>query len=149
MLWIALGVVLLVALLAFVVWRTRASKPVASGEAFSGLGLAAVPAARAAPTRAAPAWGKRLVVDDPSACRTARILAGQSFTLDRLPGLPLKDCTYGACRCRFEPVAERRSGDERREGRERREDIRFDAGQDRRTGKQRRKEDYYTWHTTI
>lgn len=111
----------------------------------------AAPTARSAkPVAAATAssarhWGKRLVVDRPDACATARQNAGRSYTLAEAPHLPLPGCDNAACGCRFEHLVERRTGNERRHGDERREMARFDAAPDRRTGQHRRHDDHYEW----
>lgn len=111
----------------------------------------AAPTARGAKPRAAATatsarhWGKRLVVDRPDACATARHNAGRCYTLAEAPHLPLPGCDNAACGCRFEHLVERRAGTERRHGDERREMARFDAAPDRRTGQHRRHDDHYEW----
>ncbi len=159
MLWVAIGALLVMAVGAALWLRADSRRP--SGAATNMATKAATKAATLldapvhAPARAVtkkptpPSWGKRLVVEKTDACQTARILAGQCFPNDQIPTLPLKGCGNAACRCVFEPVAERRSGDERRSGSERRDQIRFEDDKDRRTGKSRRKDEHYTWHSTI
>jgi hypothetical protein len=156
MLWIVLGGVLVAGLIVFLVLRARARRVPTRVATFSSAGASPQQVARPAPAPtaakakpAAPVWGKRLVIDQATACQTARILAGQCFPMGKVPGLPLKDCGNSACRCHFEPMTERRSGAERREGHERREQIRFEDQHERRSGKPRRKDEHYTWHTTI
>jgi hypothetical protein len=95
-------------------------------------------------------WGRQLVVPDPArACQTARILDGQSFALDKVPALPLKDCTCAHCACHFEALRDRRGDPERRAGHDRRDHIRFEDRKDRRIGHDRRKSDHYDWKFTV
>jgi hypothetical protein len=148
MYWI-LGALFVIVILALVVARARQRE---TADPVTLLGHAPAPIsphASTAPDATEKVWGKRLVVTDPSACQTARILNGQCFRLNETPSLPLKNCNNNACRCVFAPVTERRSGTERRQGLERRDMARFDAPPDRRAGKNRRKDDQYSWHTTI
>jgi hypothetical protein len=68
----------------------------------------------------------------PGACAPARQQAGHRIPTSEMPRLPLPGCRVQVCRCRFEEVYERRSG-ERRKQRDRRQTIRYDeAGGDRR-----------------
>jgi hypothetical protein len=73
------------------------------------------------------------------ACENARRFANRTFLVADAPKLPLKDCGRVDCHCRYERIANRRSGKaERRLNVSRREEIRFEMKDDRRTGKDRR-----------
>ncbi len=147
MLWVAIGA-LLVMVLGAALWMRAASRRPSKVATLLDAPVQA-PARVVTKKPTVPSWGKRLVVDRSAACQTARILAGQCFPNAQVPSLPLKGCGNAACRCVFEPVTDRRSGDERRTGSERRDQIRFEDDKDRRSGKSRRKDEHYTWHSTI
>ena len=72
-------------------------------------------------------------------CDAARKLAGQNFTLDEAPALPVEGCTAAQCSCLYEGLKEHRET-HRRTQQDRRENIRFDANKpDRRKVKDRRR----------
>jgi len=137
MIWIVLGLVVL-GVVAWLLLRDRGdttvaahARPVASGV---GGARARVPVHRT--------WGKQFTIPaGAQACQSAREFEGRCFASGKAPTLPLAGCANTNCHCRWEPVAERRSGVERRSGIERRPTLRFDLNaSQRRTGIDRRAE---------
>jgi len=83
------------------------------------------------------------------ACENARKFADKTFVVGSAPQLPFKGCTRADCRCRYQPITDRRSTKgERRKGTSRREEIRFETKDDRRSGKDRRQTNN-VWKTPV
>jgi len=82
------------------------------------------------------------------ACENARKLADKTFVVGTAPQLPFRDCTRVDCRCRYQPITNRRVKGERRKGTSRREEIRFEMKDDRRSGKDRRQTNN-VWKTPV
>jgi hypothetical protein len=148
MVWLLAGLlVVVVAAIAWVLLRSRshAADPAPAQQD--------APAARPAPRRAPPTWGKTVLVPDPAnACPAVLKIRGQALSNESAPRLPLADCTMAdRCQCRFMPAPERRIGAERRSGTDRRTQLRFEPGKagDRRSGKDRRHRGRYDWDHTI
>ena len=78
-----------------------------------------------------------------SVCERARRLAGRTLDAADAPKLPLQDCARVDCRCRYEPLSERRRKTQRADN-ERRELIRFETKEPRRKTPDRRKRNT-TW----
>lgn len=143
---IPLVVALVAGLAYFVIRRRGATAPVAPK-------VPALSPGRTAKPKSPPHsrfWGKQLVVPNPDdACLSARVLNGQSFAINKVPKLPLKDCGSVNCACRFEALVDRRADPERRCGLDRRDLIRFEDRKDRRHDHDRRKDDQYDWRFTV
>jgi len=78
-----------------------------------------------------------------SVCERARRLAGRTLDAAEAPKLPLQDCARIDCRCRYEPLSERRRKTQREES-DRRDLIRFETKEPRRKTPDRRKRNT-TW----
>jgi hypothetical protein len=85
-------------------------------------------------------WGKRIVIPPgASACVAAKVLSRDCFPVDKVPPLPLPECTKKFdCHCRYEELEDRRCCAERRNGGDRRPHVRFDESKPRRAGVDRR-----------
>jgi hypothetical protein len=93
--------VLLVAVLIFLKWRSRAPVRPANDDK----------AGQAGPSRDFHAVSIRPGL---FACKAARRLEGQRFLSGSAPRIPLPDCDAQDCTCRFSHHADRRAGDDRR-----------------------------------
>lgn len=82
------------------------------------------------------------------ACENARKFADKIFVLGNAPQLPFKGCMQADCRCRYQPITNRRTRGEQRKNASRREQIRFDTKDDRRRGKDRRQTNN-VWKTPV
>ena len=90
-----------------------------------------------------------LRVQEPNcACENARKFADKIFVLGNAPQLPFKGCMQADCRCRYQPITDRRSKGEQRKNASRREQIRFDMKDDRRQGQDRRQTNN-VWKTPV
>ena len=90
-----------------------------------------------------------LRVQEPNcACENARKFADKIFVLGNAPQLPFKGCMQADCRCRYQPITDRRSKGEQRKNASRREQIRFDMKDDRRHGQDRRQTNN-VWKTPV
>ena len=90
-----------------------------------------------------------LRVQEPNcACENARKFADKIFVLGNAPQLPFKGCMQADCRCRYQPITNRRTKGEQRKNASRREQIRFDMKDDRRQGKDRRQTNN-VWKTPV
>lgn len=84
-------------------------------------------------------WGVVLVI--PAAaprCAGAAALEGKTLPVEEQQPTPLPHCDVVGCRCYYDYLQERRSGNDRRSGRDRREDIRV-RGTSRRSREDRRR----------
>jgi len=90
-----------------------------------------------------------LRVQEPDcACENARKFADKIFVLGNAPQLPFKGCMQADCRCRYQPITNRRTKGEQRKNASRREQIRFDMKDDRRQGQDRRQTNN-VWKTPV
>ena len=90
-----------------------------------------------------------LRVQEPNcACENARKFADKIFVLGNAPQLPFKGCMQADCRCRYQPITNRRTKGEQRKNASRREQIRFDMKDDRRQGQDRRQTNN-VWKTPV
>ena len=90
-----------------------------------------------------------LRVQEPDcACENARKFADKIFVLGNAPQLPFKGCMQADCRCRYQPITDRRTKGEQRKNASRREQIRFDMKDDRRQGQDRRQTNN-VWKTPV
>ena len=90
-----------------------------------------------------------LRVQEPNcACENARKFADKIFVLGNAPQLPFKGCMQADCRCRYQPITDRRTKGEQRKNASRREQIRFDMKDDRRQGQDRRQTNN-VWKTPV
>ena len=90
-----------------------------------------------------------LRVQEPNcACENARKFADKIFVLGNAPQLPFKGCMQADCRCRYQPITDRRTKGEQRKNANRREQIRFDMKDDRRQGQDRRQTNN-VWKTPV
>ena len=122
----------------------------ARGAAGTGLmtGTTQVPSASSAPP-VRPTVAVVLRVQKPDcACENARKFADKIFVLGNAPQLPFKGCMQADCRCRYQPITNRRTRGEQRKNASRREQIRFDTKDDRRLGKDRRQTNN-VWKTPV
>ena len=107
-----------------------------------------VPSASSAPP-VRPTVAVVLRVQKPDcACENARKFADKIFVLGNTPQLPFKGCMQAECRCRYQPITNRRTKGEQRKNASRREQIRFDMKDDRRLGKDRRQTNN-VWKTPV
>jgi hypothetical protein len=82
----------------------------------------------------------QIVIPPEGCCESARQLESHRFDKAYAPALPLENCDRRTqCRCRFQPVPDRRIG-ERRTGHEKRDSIRYEENP-RRKGRGRRAQD--------
>ncbi len=87
-------------------------------------------------------WGYRIE----SHCGASSRLAGQQFTMDELPPLPVQGCSHDTCDCRLAGLANQRKQIDRRSGQDRRGSLRMDS-EDRRSDRPRRTADLNNWGT--
>lgn len=78
-----------------------------------------------------PAWGVRFVAETSGACcQQARDMHGNEYQASVAPVVPLKTCDTLDCRCKLEPLTERRNARPRRIQGDRRQAARFDMEHD-------------------
>ncbi len=59
-------------------------------------------------------WGSITIQPGTISCRSVAEITNRPFPAQDVPSLPLKDCTQENCRCRYNFLKDRRSGDDRR-----------------------------------
>lgn len=89
-------------------------------------------------------WAYQIITpNDPElSCQQAKLIRNKAIPAQSstgMPRLPLANCDVKVCRCRLEPMSEKRAGKDRRFQEDRRIEIRYQDDNNRRKRKDRRK----------